>query len=1392
MERREIIALAAAPLRTHLMSCFAALTNTASASLCVSERHWLAIQALCDALNLETLPTSKDGAMLGGASARLQLCDWQDVSLGGAIWYAGDLDATHRLFAVAHELGHFALHRGEGVALHPPCDAQALDEHANSEALLTDAIPNNRVEVYTPRARRELEANAFAAELLAPRAEVRRLFLASASCDTAALAAHFGISTVLTRQRLVESVLCANVHPDEESPVVEQVDAPANSDDDFALAAQKLLDRLDPSQQAAATAHAPALVVAGPGAGKTATLVGRVAYLVGEQGAQPEHVLALTFSNRAAGEMRERLLAAGLPGERVPALTIHAFAASLLREYAACVPVAPDEPPLGADFRILDTTDAYLLLEELLPDLKLHYYRSLAQPTVHLPTLNQDFSQARNQLWTPEQYLRQVEAMPLTPEKPADGAAGKAKQQQKQYLLPGTFSRKQIAQARERANAYAVWDRALRQRNLVDYGGLILRAVELLRADAAARTEVQARYPHVLVDEFQDTNLAAWELLALVAGESGAGLWVVGDRNQAIYRWRGASPRNLRRLVERYPALTIVTLDRNYRSTPAIVQLGAALATQMAGQPLADGQGNGRLQDALLPGALQAVREPRSAGQSSLLKQEDFADAEHERLGIAEAVRRLRVQGYPYGDQAILCRTRKQVAQVAQALTDQDIPVSEVSNLFAQEAVKDTLTFLALAAGPDGRALLRANALAPAFGAAPIPTGELRRALRLLAERRLPLPWALLQDETRCLLREAGVGETSCRSLKTLAQAANDARTAYGAIFVHRQRDAAAPSRIADALANFLLQPGGYAWRLAHRADGMDTQRSAGDQGAAIREARLALAALGELAGIALHFDIRWANEPGFRARLIRATRHKRRQYAASGTPGEELQTSSSADTPAGDTQADVASATSALVAVAGDASEMVNPVACFLRYVDALRSTDGAPTVAAGDADAVRILTLHGSKGLEFPVVYLPALAERTEPVKIAVPPGFREVDAAEGDPRAAEERCLFYVGLTRARDVVAFSRAFTYAKASEAVEADDDEQPTAKTPREAAPAPALQLLYGNPLFESAAPLLDDSAMQRLRAQQETAQHPANWVNRQSRETVSGDAKQADKPLYQLADLKQYLRCARQFRYAQTYQLLDPSDSAPQRFHRFMRRALRLLNDLHAVQPQAQWHDVERALQPLWQEEGPAGDAHAEDYLLNAMKLSHQEWDALCLEPADASVGPRQEKVEMVAELHDCRVAVTVDRLIADDTTNTDTLIRLHMRRPQEGDLDDLDLRLYAIAHQQMFPGRQARILVVYIGAPLANADGDGDGDGADADAHEQSRIVDVTGKARSAAHLYLKPDRRQRSALDKLDEAARAIAAGRFAPTPKDDDACDSCPYCYVCPADLPATDE
>ncbi|HEX6818043.1 MAG TPA: ImmA/IrrE family metallo-endopeptidase, partial [Ktedonobacterales bacterium] len=233
MERIEVVTQAAAAMWAQR-----SVVNGASSG---AER----IDRLCDALELELKATSSGDVMLGGAYSRLQLWAWDQPELGGIIWLREDLEAETRLFAIAHELGHYALHRGERISLHPVCEQREVDQRADLGDLRTEG---HRVEEYTPRARRELEANVFAAELLAPRVSVRHRFVADSGVDAARLAAHFGISRALAQRRLIDAVLGSS------RPLDGGVDAPpSQAPSEAGLTAPiELIERLDDGQREAA------------------------------------------------------------------------------------------------------------------------------------------------------------------------------------------------------------------------------------------------------------------------------------------------------------------------------------------------------------------------------------------------------------------------------------------------------------------------------------------------------------------------------------------------------------------------------------------------------------------------------------------------------------------------------------------------------------------------------------------------------------------------------------------------------------------------------------------------------------------------------------------------------------------------------------------------------------------------------------------------------------------------------------------------------------------------------------------------------------------------------------------------------------------------------------
>ena len=208
-----------------------------------------------------------------------------------------------------------------------------------------------------------------------------------------------------------------------------------------------------------------------------------------------------------------------------------------------------------------------------------------------------------------------------------------------------------------------------------------------------------------------------------------------------------------------------------------------------------------------------------------------------------------------------------------------------------------------------------------------------------------------------------------------------------------------------------------------------------------------------------------------------------------------------------------------------------------------------------------------------------------------------------------------------------------------------------------------------------------------------------------------------------------------------------------------------------------------------MWETDGPAGHAYDAFYWQAAEAILHTEWKAITAPESAAATGRTLLAQPLQAELRCCTVEVTADRVIEDNVLPTDdsaappwppltVLVRLHTGRPREEDKKDLALPLYYLAYQQQHPGAPVRIVLAYAGGTLVDGSEETSGPG-------PGDLVDVTEIARRDAEKYLKLDRKQRSKLDKLDEAALGIASGHFAPRPEEG-RCAACAYCYVCPAD------
>ena len=279
-------------------------------------------------------------------------------------------------------------------------------------------------------------------------------------------------------------------------------------------------------QQAAAVRHpgGPLLVLAGAGSGKTRVLTARIAYLIQEQGVAPQRIFAVTFTNKAAGEMRSRvatLLGADPKGLWIG--TFHSLSARLLRREAAAL-------GFGPNFTIYDQDDSESFIKRLLEQ------RGLSPKANPPRAIHAVISSAKNHLLLPEELGAQAES-------PLERAA---------------------------ADIYATLGPALRQANAMDFDDLLLHPLTLFREHPERLAYWQRRFEHVLVDEFQDTNAAQYRLVKLLAAQH-TNLCVVGDDDQAIYGWRGADVRHMLSFQQDFPGATLIKLEQNYRSTQVIL-----------------------------------------------------------------------------------------------------------------------------------------------------------------------------------------------------------------------------------------------------------------------------------------------------------------------------------------------------------------------------------------------------------------------------------------------------------------------------------------------------------------------------------------------------------------------------------------------------------------------------------------------------------------------------------------------------------------------------------------------------------------------------------------------------------------------------------------------------
>ena len=458
------------------------------------------------------------------------------------------------------------------------------------------------------------------------------------------------------------------------------------------------LHDLNPAQwEAVKATEGPVLVLAGPGSGKTRVLTCRVAYLVRECDVPPWHILAVTFTNKAAREMRSRL--ESLLGGRLHYLTLgtfHATCARILRREA-------EYTPLSRDYVIYDSADQLAAVAQALKELDLDekQYRPQA--------LHAAISRAKNELISPQEYQ------------------------------PHTYWQ-EVAR-----RVYVKYQEILRANDARDFDDLIMDTVQLFRDHEDVLTRYQERYRYILVDEWQDTNMAQYELVKLL-GARYRNVFVVGDPDQSIYRFRGADYRNVHRFERDYPDARVILLERNYRSTQTVLDVAnAVIAPSPHRHP-------------------KVLYTEKGAGPPIVVK--ELYDEDEEASFVVEEIARLTLEGYNPGDCAVMYRTNAQSRALEDAFILRGLPYHLVgaTRFYARREIKDLLAYLRIIHNPHDEVSLDRVLNVPPRGIGPRTRRELERwrtlrglptydALQLLQNEEAQVP---LSTRTRNVLADFG------------------------------------------------------------------------------------------------------------------------------------------------------------------------------------------------------------------------------------------------------------------------------------------------------------------------------------------------------------------------------------------------------------------------------------------------------------------------------------------------------------------------------------------------------------------------------------------------------------------------------------------------------------
>lgn len=389
----------------------------------------------------------------------------------------------------------------------------------------------------------------------------------------------------------------------------------------------------DRQKEAVFQTEGPVLILAGAGSGKTRALTHRVAYLIDEMGVNPWNILAITFTNKAAGEMRERVDdIVGFGSEAIWVATFHSTCVRILRRHIDCL-------GYETNFTIYDPDDVKSVIKDICKRL------DIDTKLLKEKTLIGHISSAKNELISPMEYELNA-------------------------YTSADFLRKKIAAV------YKEYELTLKKNNALDFDDLIMKTVELFKARPDVLQYYQERFRYIMVDEYQDTNTAQFELIRLLADRY-RNLCVVGDDDQSIYKFRGANIRNILDFEQVYQDAVVVKLEQNYRSTQNVLDAANAVI------------GNNQR------------RKPKSLwtekGKGNRIHLRQFENAYEEAEYIATDIRRKALNGeFEFRDCAILFRTNAQARMLEEKLIMDSVPYDVVggTNFYSRKEIKDVLAYL--------------------------------------------------------------------------------------------------------------------------------------------------------------------------------------------------------------------------------------------------------------------------------------------------------------------------------------------------------------------------------------------------------------------------------------------------------------------------------------------------------------------------------------------------------------------------------------------------------------------------------------------------------------------------------------------------------------------------